>query len=98
VNVLPAAKFQYCFHCLHVQIDARKRIDKRGVFRDVVADVKDFPDTKLLELILLADPAAIDAQQRYRDVHRDFLRSFHLLQPDGSWPGESFGCSHMDLL
>lgn len=47
-----------------MQIDARKRIDKRGVFRDVVADVKNFPDTELLELVLLADPAAIDAQQR----------------------------------
>ena len=66
------------FSLLLVQIDARKRIDKRGVFRDAVANVKDIPDTKLLELILLADPAAINAQQRYRDVHRDFLRSFHL--------------------
>ena len=47
-----------------MQIDARKRIDERGVFRDVVADVKNFPDTELLELVLLADPAAIDAQQR----------------------------------
>ncbi len=76
--VLPATIVQ-CFSLfLLVQIDARKRIDKRGVFRDAVADVKDFPDTKLLELILLADPAAINAQQRYRDVHRDFLRSFHL--------------------
>ena len=76
--VLPATNVQYFSLFLLVQIDARKRIDKRGVFRDAVADVKDFPDTKLLELILLADPAAINAQQRYRDVHRDFLRSFHL--------------------
>jgi len=78
VIVLPATNVQYFSLFLLVQIDARKRIDKRGVFRDAVADVKDFPDTKLLELILLADPAAINAQQRYRDVHRDFLRSFHL--------------------
>ena len=64
MNVLPATNVQRFLHCLLVQIDARKRIDKRGVFRDVVADVKNFPDTKLLELVLLADPAAIDAQQR----------------------------------
>ncbi len=76
--VLPATSVQCFSLLLLVQIDARKRIDKRGVFRDAVANVKHFPDTKLLELILLADPAAINAQQRYRDVHRDFLRSFHL--------------------
>ena len=64
MNVLPATNVQCFLHCLLVQIDARKRIDKRGVFRDVVADVKNFPDTELLELVLLADPAAIDAQQR----------------------------------
>ena len=64
MNVLSATNVQRFLHCLLVQIDARKRIDKRGVFRDVVADVKNFPDTELLELVLLADPAAIDAQQR----------------------------------
>ena len=64
MSVLPATNVRCFLHCLLVQIDARKRIDKRGVFRDVVADVKNFPDTELLELVLLADPAAIDAQQR----------------------------------
>ncbi len=89
-----------------LQIDARKRIDKRGAFRDVVSDVKcshgigkydddtvdepsldsDFPDTKLLELVLLADPAAIDEQQRCRDIHRTLLHIYHLLQLGGFWP------------
>ena len=48
-----------------VQRDARKRIEKSQVaegrsFRDVVADMIDiyFHDTKLIALVLIADPAA----------------------------------------
>ena len=33
----------------------------------------DVSNTKLLELVLLADSAAIDAQQRYRDVLTAFI-------------------------
>ena len=76
------------------QNDARKRIDKLGEFRDVVADVKrshesigqndenlddetlpesDVSNTKLLELVLLADSAAIDAQERCLDVLTAFI-------------------------
>ncbi len=52
-------------HCSFAQHDVRKRIDKRGTLHDAVADVKDhFADTRLLELVLLADPAAINAKER----------------------------------
>ena len=60
MNVLPATNDPCFLHCLLVQIDARKRIDKLGEFRDVVADMIDiyFHDTKLIALVLIADPAA----------------------------------------
>ncbi len=62
-----------------MQNDARKRIDEWGLFHDVVADVKHGglfhnvvadvkhgcpADALLLELVLLADPAAINAEER----------------------------------